>query len=191
MRASLDLVANDLAPSLLVAMDLVLDPNFRRSVVLLLEHEVEQGALGLIVNRRSDFSMAQLCENLEIPWRGEREACADWGGPVGENQGWVLLDDEAARGLEVVTLAPGLHWTRSQEALRRVAEAKRVRARVFLGYAGWAPGQLEREIAEGSWLVVPVEPRLVFEGDHERVWEQAVRSLGIEPATLIPSQGVN
>jgi putative transcriptional regulator len=184
-------VANDLAPSLLVAMDLVLDPNFRRSVVLLLEHEVEQGALGLIVNRRSDFSMMQLCENLEIPWRGEREACADWGGPVGENQGWVLLDDEAARGLEVVTLAPDLHWTRSQEALRRVAEAKRLRARVFLGYAGWAPGQLEREIAEGSWLVVPVEPRLVFERDHERVWEQAVRSLGIEPATLIPSQGVN
>jgi putative transcriptional regulator len=184
-------VATDLAPSFLVAMDLVLDPNFRRSVVLLLEHEVEQGALGLIVNRRSDFPMSQLCENLDIAWRGEREACADWGGPVGENQGWVLLDDEAARGLETVTLAPGLHWTRSQEALRRVAEATRLRARVFLGYAGWAPGQLEREIAEGSWLVVPVAARLVFEADHERVWEQAVRSLGIEPATLVPSQGVN
>ena len=172
-------------------MDLVLDPNFRRSVVLLLEHDVEQGALGLIVNRRSDFSMAQLCENLDIPWRGGGEACADWGGPVGENQGWVLLDDDAARGLEVVTLAPGLHWTRSQEALRRVAEARRLRARVFLGYAGWAAGQLEREIAEGSWLVVPADPRLVFEPEHERVWEQAVRSLGIEPATLVPSQGVN
>jgi putative transcriptional regulator len=184
-------VATDLAPSFLVAMDLVLDPNFRRSVVLLLEHDVEQGALGLIVNRRSDFSMAQLCENLDIVWLGEREACADWGGPVGENQGWVLLDDEAARGLEVVTLAPGLHWTRSQEALRRVAEARSLRARVFLGYAGWAPGQLEREIAEGSWLVVPTDARLVFEPAHERIWEQAVRSLGIEPATLVPSQGVN
>ena len=172
-------------------MDLVLDPNFRRSVVLMLEHDVEQGALGLIVNRPSDFSMAQLCENLELAWRGDREACADWGGPVGENQGWVLLDDEAARGLEVVTLAPGLHWTRSQEALRRVAELPDLRARVFLGYAGWAPGQLEREIAEGSWLVVPVSPQLVFEEPHERLWEQAVRSLGIEPATLISSHGVN
>jgi putative transcriptional regulator len=176
---------------LLVAMDLVLDPNFRRSVVLMLEHDVEQGALGLIVNRPSDFSMAQLCENLELAWRGDREACADWGGPVGENQGWVLLDDDAARGLEVVTLAPGLHWTRSQEALRRVAELPDLRARVFLGYAGWAPGQLEREIAEGSWLVVPVSTELLFSESHERVWEQAVRSLGIEPATLISSQGVN
>jgi putative transcriptional regulator len=72
-----------------------------------------------------------------------------------------------------------------------VAEVPELRARVFLGYAGWAPGQLEREIAEGSWLVVPVDPALVFEESHERVWEQAVRSLGIEPATLVPSQGVN
>ncbi len=172
-------------------MDLVLDANFRRSVVLMLEHEVGQGAVGLIVNRRSDLSMAQLCQNLDLAWRGDHEACADWGGPVGENQGWVLLDDDAARGLEVVTLAPGLHWTRSQDALRRVAGAPALRARVFLGYAGWAPGQLEREIAEGSWLVVPVTARLLFEESHERLWEQALRSLGIEPATLVPSQGMN
>jgi putative transcriptional regulator len=176
---------------LLVAMDLVLDPNFRRSVVLMLEHEVEQGAVGLIVNRSSDFSMAQLCQSLDVAWQGAHEACADWGGPVGENQGFVLLDDAAARGLEVVTLAPGLHWTRSQDALRRVAGAPALRARVFLGHAGWAPGQLEREIAEGSWLVVPVAARLLFEESHERLWEQALRSLGIEPATLVPSQGVN
>lgn len=184
-------MATELAPSLLVAMDLVRDPNFRRSVVLMLEHEVEEGALGLIVNRPSDFLMAQLCQNLEMGWLGDREACADWGGPVGENQGWVLMDDEAAQGLEVVTIAPGLHWTRGQEALRRVAQLPDLRARVFLGYAGWGPGQLEREIAEGSWLVVPVAPRLLFEESHGRVWEQAVRSLGIEPATLVPSQGVN
>ena len=184
-------MATDLAPSLLIAMDLVLDPNFRRSVVLMLEHDVGQGALGLIVNRRSDFSMLQLCQNLDVAWRGASDAHADWGGPVGENQGWVLLDDDAARGLDVVQVAPGLHWTRSQDALRRVAEAPALRARVFLGYAGWGPGQLEREIAEGSWLVVPVTSRLLFEESHERLWEQAVRSLGIEPATLIPSQGVN
>src|SRR5262245_6199516 len=172
-------------------MDLVLDPNFRRSVVLMLEHEVGQGALGLIVNRRSDFPMVQLCQNLDVAWLGATDAQADWGGPVGENQGWVLMDDEAALGLEAVELAPGVHWTRSQDALRRVAEKPALRARVFLGYAGWGPGQLEREIAEGSWLVVPVDPRLLFEESHERVWEQAVRSLGIEPATLVPSQGVN
>jgi putative transcriptional regulator len=169
----------------------VVDPNFRRSVVLMLEHEVEQGALGLVVNRGTDFPLSRLCENLDLPWRGGASPCVDWGGPVGENQGWVVLDDEAAEGLEVVTLVPGIHWTRSQEALRRLAETPAGHARVFLGYAGWAPGQLEREIAEGSWLVVPVTRRLVFEESHDRLWEQAVRSLGIEPATLVSSHGVN
>ena len=135
--------------------------------------------------------MARLCESLDMAWRGLPSAHVDWGGPVGENQGWVVMDDAAAQGLEVVTLAPGLHWSRSQEALRRVAGTPALRARVFLGYAGWGAGQLEREIAEGSWLVVPVSPELVFEERHERLWEQAVRSLGIEPATLISSHGVN
>jgi len=184
-------VASELAPSLLVAMDLVVDPNFRRSVVLMLEYEAEQGAVGLVVNRRSIFPMARLCESLELPWRGSPTENVDWGGPVGENQGWVVMDDAMARGLEVVTLAPGIHWSRSQDALRRVAETRPGHARVFLGYAGWGAGQLEREIAEGSWLVVPLSPRLVFEEAHERLWEQSVRSLGIEPATLIPSHGVN
>jgi putative transcriptional regulator len=176
---------------LLVAMDLVVDPNFRRSVVLMLEHEVEQGALGLVVNRRSAFPMARLCESLDLPWRGGATANVDWGGPVGENQGWVVMDDAAAQGLEVVTLVPGIHWSRSQDALRRVAATPALRARVFLGYAGWGAGQLEREIAEGSWLVVPVSSKLLFEETHERLWEQSVRSLGIEPATLISSHGVN
>jgi len=188
-------VASDLAPALLVAMDVVVDPNFRRSVVLMLEHEADQGALGLVMNRRTDFPIARLCENLDVAWHGGETSNVDWGGPVGENQGWVVLDDAAARGLDVVTLVPGIHWTRSQDALRSVAErfgeSPRIRARVFLGYAGWGAGQLEREIAQGSWLVVPVSARLVFEESHERLWEQAVRSLGIEPATLISSQGVN
>ncbi len=184
-------MASELAPSLLVAMDLVLDPNFRRSVVLMLEHDEEQGALGLVMNRPSRFPMARLCESLEIAWRGKDEETVDWGGPVGEGQGWVVMDDLAAQGLEVVTLVPGIHWSRSQEALRRVAEAPALTARVFLGYAGWGAGQLEREIAEGSWLVVPVTRPLVFDEPHDRLWAQSVRSLGIEPATLVSSPGVN
>ncbi|MEN8160219.1 MAG: YqgE/AlgH family protein [Myxococcota bacterium] len=184
-------MASDLAPSLLVAMDLILDPNFRRTVVLMLEHDAEQGALGLVVNRPSRFPMSRLCESLEMSWRGDAEETVDWGGPVGEGQGWVVMDDVAAEGLEVVTLAPGIHWSRSQDALRRVADEPGLCARVFLGYAGWGEGQLEREIAEGSWLVVPLARQLVFDEPHDRVWAQSVRSLGIEPATLVPSPGVN
>jgi putative transcriptional regulator len=62
---------------------------------------------------------------------------------------------------------------------------------MFLGYAGWGPGQLERELAQGAWLVAPVSPQLVFEGERDRLWDDVVRSLGIEPATLIQTHGVN
>jgi putative transcriptional regulator len=185
-------VASELAPTLLVALNVIVDPNFRRTVVLMLEHEEDQGAVGLVLNRSTDFPLQQLCESLELPWRGAEDARVDWGGPVQEDSGWVLLGDEAASGLtDVEPLLPGVHWSRSQDALRRVGERPSLRARVFLGYAGWGAGQLEREIAEGSWLVVPATAALVFEPDLGRMWEAAVRSLGIDPAMLVSSQGVS
>jgi len=184
-------VASQLAPALFVAMDVIADPNFRRSVVLMLKHDEEDGALGLIVNRSTDYCMEQLCDNLELAWRGDDDTCVDWGGPVGEDTGWVLMGDEGAEGVQSEQLLPGLHWSRSKEALRRIAEAPSLRSRVFLGYAGWGPGQLEREIAEGSWLVAPADKRLVFDEPLESLWEQALRSLGINPGTLVSTRGVN
>lgn len=180
-----------LAPSLLVALDTIVDPNFRRSVVFVLHHDTETGGLGLVMNRRTDFTMADLCENLELPWKGDPDALVDWGGPVQPDQGWVLVDDRFAGRDDVETVMDGIHWSRSQEVLRELAEHPVGPARVFLGYAGWAPGQLEREIAEGSWLVVPPTERLLFHADAEELWTEAVRSLGVEPATLVATQGVN
>ena len=63
-------MASQLAPALLVAMDVIAEPNFRRAVVLMLRHDEEDGALGLIVNRSTDYGMEQLCANLELAWRG-------------------------------------------------------------------------------------------------------------------------
>jgi len=184
-------VPSELAPSFLVALDTVLDPNFRRSVVLMLHHDESRGALGLVVNRATDFGLADLCENLEIPCRGTGRRYVDWGGPVQPDEGWVLFGGEPLEEVPVESVTADLHWSRSQEALRFLGEHPGMRARVFLGYAGWAPGQLEEEIARGSWLVVPVSETLVFEVPAEALWEQAVRSLGIDPATLVATQGVN
>ncbi len=184
-------MSSELAPALLVALDVLVDPNFHRTVVLMLEHDPEQGALGLVVNRTTDVPVARLCESLSLPWLGTEEAHVDWGGPVGQDQGWVLLGDRAAEGVDAVSVIPGIHWARSHEALRRVAENPGLTARVLLGYAGWGPGQLEQEIASGAWLVVPVSEHVVFEAPFDQKWEQAIRSLGIDPAMLVASQGVN
>jgi putative transcriptional regulator len=183
--------ASELAPAFLVALDALVDPNFHRSVVLMLEHDPEQGALGLIVNRMTDVPIAELCKTQSMRWQGDARARVGWGGPVGQDSGWVLLDDAAATGVDAAPLIPGLHWARSREALLRVAEGPLLTARVFLGYAGWGAGQLEAEIAGGAWLIVPASAAIVFETPIEARWEQAIRSLGIDPAMLVASRGVN
>lgn len=180
---------SQLAPALLVAMEPIVDPNFRRTVILMLEHDPEQGALGLVLNRGTDVPMAQLCENLDVFWRGLPDLCVDWGGPVQEDTGWVLLGDDDDP--EAVPLITSLRWSRSRDSLERVAREPALVARVFLGYAGWGAGQLEREITESSWLVVPVTRSLVFDTPRDELWVASVRSLGIEPATLVTSHGVN
>ncbi len=174
-------------------MDLIRDPNFNHSVVLTLEHDEQEGAVGLVVNRETDLTLAKLYESLDMKWDGALATCVGWGGPVAPETGWVLLGDEAATGLDVTTLRPGLSWSRSQDALRRAAASPTLPSRVCLGYAGWTAGQLEREIAMGGWLVAPAEAALVFEPDIGRIWEGALRLLGIDPATLIPAPapGVN
>jgi putative transcriptional regulator len=180
-----------LAPAFLVALDVMVDSNFQRTVVLMLEHDPEQGALGLVVNRGTDVPLAQLCKTQGMRWLGDPARRVDWGGPVGEDGGWVLLDDAAADGVEAVALMEGIHWARSRDALRRVAERPGAVARVFLGYAGWGAGQLEAEIAAGAWLVVPATPRVVFDTPQEARWTEAIRSIGVDPAMLVASQGVN
>jgi putative transcriptional regulator len=186
------MAATPLAPTFLVALDVLVDSNFRRTVVLMLEHDPEQGALGLVINRPSDVPLAQLCKTQSMRWLGPPTARVDWGGPVGEDQGFVLLDDAAAEGVDgAVSLMPGLHWARSRSALKRLAEDPEVRAHAVLGYAGWAAGQLESEIAAGAWLVVPALPHIVFDVEPHARWEAAIRSIGIEPASLVASTSVN
>jgi putative transcriptional regulator len=181
---------SDLAPAFLVAMNQLWDPNFRGSVVLMIHHD-DQGAIGLVVNRATDLPMTSLCETFGLTWHGAPEMRVDWGGPVQPELGWMLLGEGGLDVPEVESVTEGIRFTRSNEVLREVAQNPPRQLRMFLGYAGWGPGQLERELAQGAWLVAPVSPRLVFEVGKESLWDGAVRSLGIEPATLVQTQGVN
>ena len=171
-------------------MESVVDPNFRRSVVLMLHHG-EDEAVGLVLNRATDVPVEVLCESIDMRWNGSEEARVDWGGPVDPEHGWVLLGDGAPDDLDAERVAPGIRYSRSQDVLRDAAARPPEQLRVLLGYAGWGPGQLESEIAEGAWLVVPVSHPLVFDTDRDDLWSAAVRSLGIEPATLVGTRGIN
>lgn len=184
---------SDLSCSLLIAMPQLLDPNFRRSVVLIVDHD-EKGTFGLVLNRPADLSVLSLCGSLEVEWSGDPSASICWGGPVQPNTGWVLFNESLALDEddeEVTPIAQGLFFAGSLDVLRTIAQSPPTDVLFFLGYAGWGPGQLEAEMSEGAWLVAPLSSEIVFDVSPEDMWEYVVRGLGIDPGTLISTSGIH
>ena len=174
---------NPTAGALLVATTALDDPHFLRSVVWLAEHG-EDGTLGFIINRPLDLPLTDLWEGCPLALTDLR--CAAEGGPVERNKG--LLVHGMGNLLDAVPLHQGLYVGGDLEALshrwREGADA--AGPRLFLGHSGWAPGQLEREIAAGSWVVRPgsLEQVLVPPVDGDALWKAlAVR----RPTDLGPS----
>lgn len=175
------------------------DPNFRRSVVLLVQHD-ETGTFGLVLNRPAQLSASDLCRGIECRWSGEPDALVYQGGPVQENTGWVLfqgqdlrLEFDFSESFDDVTEvgADGLLFAGSIDVLRAVAESPPRDLRLFLGYAGWGPGQLEREMAAGAWIVAPLSVETIFQAEPDAMWDLVVRGLGVDPVTLIATPGVH
>jgi putative transcriptional regulator len=180
-----DMASEDLAGRLLVATPMLSDPNFRRTVVLIVEHEADQGTLGVVLNRPTKVPVGQVLE----PWT---ELATDpsvvfSGGPVATNSalalahvpgtdepvGWHPLDGAPAvarLGLVDLDAPPGL-----------LAPAI-ASLRVYAGYAGWSTGQLRVEIDEGAWYVLQAQPDDAFSPEPERLWPAVLRRQGGELA---------
>jgi putative transcriptional regulator len=182
---------DSLAPGFLVAMPQLADPSFRRTVVLLVAHGPE-GTLGFVVNRPLPATVTEVLEGLSIPWQGDAEEAVHFGGPVLPQGGWVLFGVPTGRSApeESQLVLPGLHVTPSLAVLRDLAEAPPARFRLLLGHAGWGAGQLEAELVEGAWLLVPPTAELIFDVPVEDIWELAIRSLGVDPASIVPGHGI-
>jgi putative transcriptional regulator len=86
-------------------------------------------------------------------------------------------------------VVPGVSVSRSREALTRMCEGREQRLVFLVGYAGWGPGQLEREIAQGSWLSSPATAEMVYEWTPSEVWSRALAAMGIDPAHLVEAAG--
>lgn len=179
-----------LAPALLLSMPQLMDPNFARTVVLLCEHATE-GAFGLIVNRPSDIAAAEAVR-LEPPVQDPNNLPLLIGGPVEPQRGWILTaqppDDVEHRGL-----GAGLYLSASPVLLRRALMAGTLptRTHVLAGYAGWGPGQLDAELEQSAWLIMPVALDLIFEIPASASWETAIRRLGADPHLLQMGHGVH
>jgi putative transcriptional regulator len=181
-------MASELAPGFLVAAPVLLDPNFRRSVVLLVDHSAE-GSLGFVINRPADVRLPAMLEalSLQSPAARPPDAPVLVGGPVAPDTGWLVFElaDTQSFGDEVVRMSPRLAVSASRELLETTVNgAGPERLVLVLGYAGWGPGQLDTEIAQGAWIPVDLDEKIVFDTPYEERWASALRSLGIDPARL-------
>lgn len=172
-----------LVPGLLIAAPALDGPTFRRSVVVLVQHDAS-GALGLVLNHPIDHPCAQVSATFGLPWPGPAEAVLRRGGPVEPRSLWMLHGDGWAFD-ETLKVSEGVSVSRSREALTRMCEAGEERLQLYVGYAGWGPGQLEQEIAQGAWILAQPDLDLLFEVPLDRLWHAALGQLGIDPAFLM------
>jgi putative transcriptional regulator len=173
----------------LIAMPAMADPNFSRTLTFICEHN-ERGALGIVVNRPIDVTLGALMRQVDIAMADSELSGQPvyYGGPVQFDHGFVL---HRPLGSWKSTLPVGeLGLTTSRDILEAIAKGSGPRQQlVALGYAGWAPGQLEDEIKRNGWLTVDADPSLIFSVPAEARYESALKVLGVNTANLSEEVG--
>jgi len=144
--------------------------------------------MGVVINRVSPLLLSDLCRDHEISYAGEPKVHVRAGGPVSPEHGLVLYGAEH-RDLDGQQVVGDLHVSASKETLEALCSLPRGRFHCFSGHAGWGPGQLEREIGEGTWVVSTASPETVLDTDPTEIWAEALRAEGIDPAAMVPGGG--
>jgi putative transcriptional regulator len=164
-----------LAGQLLIAAPGMSDPRFARTVIIMLRHDAT-GALGVVINRPvAERPLAMLLSAAGESAEGVAGSIeVHYGGPVEPGLGLMVHSAEYA-GATTTRVSAQLAMTRSTDVLRDLGRGQGPRRALFvLGYAGWAPGQLEGELARGGWFTAPTDAAFVFEADRDSLWERAM-----------------
>lgn len=182
--------AGSLAGHLLVATPTIQGSCFARSVVYLCAHN-EAGAMGIIVNYSVDgIRLGDILTQLDIHKDAEaRDLPVHFGGPVESNRGFVVHDADYPTE-ECLIARDGIAVSANVSILQELARGKGpARGMLVLGYAGWAPGQLESEIETGSWIVAPATKQIMFDTASDLKWNVAIASMGIDLGHLSTDVG--
>ena len=181
---------DSLTGQLLIAMPAMPDPRFAHSVIFMCMHD-ERGAMGIIVNQIVDgLDFGKLLEQVGIKDEPpKRRIAIHVGGPVESGRGFVLHSSDY--GLDsTLDVDGGIRLTQSIEVLKEISRGGGPRRCLLaLGYAGWGPGQLEREIKQNGWLNVAADEELIFGAAIDDKWRLALAKMGIDPTMLSSSAG--
>jgi putative transcriptional regulator len=183
---------------LLIAMPTMADPRFARSVIYMCAHSAE-GAMGIVVNQQAEsITFGELLKQLNIAPRGAGLQGADdqgaikvhVGGPVEPGRGFVLHTTDYRAETGTLSIDDKISLTATLDILKAMAEGRGPSSALLaLGYAGWAPGQLESELHSNGWLNCPANPELVFGADVSAKYEQALATIGVDPSKLASEAG--
>jgi putative transcriptional regulator len=154
---------------------------FRQSVVLLLAHG-GQGTLGVIINRATEIPLSTVLSELDAGETGDPSL--NFGGPVALD-GLMFLFQSDEPPADAKTVLSGVYFSGDQELLEKLLKKREGsdRLKLYLGHAGWAPGQLQGEIARGSWTLIPADAFTVFRKSPEAIWPELAR-IGVTVAGL-------
>jgi putative transcriptional regulator len=183
---------------MLIAMPSMRDERFTRSVIYVCAHSSE-GAMGIVVNQPAaninfpdllvQLEVIPASDIIELPRRAGTVKVLR-GGPVETGRGFVLHSADFFIENSTLPIDDGICLTATLDILKAIARGDGpASALLALGYAGWAPGQLESEIQENGWLHCPADPELIFGSDTETKYEMALRKIGIDLGMLSSEAG--
>lgn len=165
------------------------DPNFARSVVLMLHHDAD-GAMGLVVNNPSDLDLGTFSRSQNMTCHASLESLPVFrGGPVEPERGWILHSNTSVT--ERKEIVPGVFLSGSPDTLKNLLAGGLLPFRLILGYAGWDAGQLEGEMAAGAWLTAKADPKHILQTDPGGAWVGVLKDMGVDPSTLAVAPGIH
>ncbi|HLD13322.1 MAG TPA: YqgE/AlgH family protein [Burkholderiales bacterium] len=179
-----------LANHFLIAMPALADANFARTVTFICDHSSE-GTMGLVVNRPTDLKLRDILDQLGIGAGGAHAAGLPvyYGGPVQNNRGFVL-HEPIGQWQATLAVTDTLGVSSSRDILEAIAHNQGpARYLITLGYAGWSPGQLERELSENAWLNGPADQAILFDLPPEQRWKAAAQHVGVDLSTFTGNAG--
>lgn len=174
----------------LIAMPMLMDPNFFRTVIYICEHN-ESGAIGIIINRPLVVTLSDVLSQMSITSQSQKinELPVLFGGPIHQERGFVIHQPVGSWRSSVVT-AEGLAVTTSQDILEAIAlDQGPENFTISLGYSGWQPGQLEVEIASNFWLCCQADSDILFHTPFAERWSAAAASMGVDVNKLSTDVG--
>jgi len=179
----------NLTGHVIVSMPSLQDERFYKTVIYMCAHSSE-GSMGIIINKKIDYDLfPNLLEQLGIDKPINNKLFLRYGGPVESGRGFVLHSDDIVRK-ETLNIKKGVALTSTSEFFEDLVKGNGPKNSILaLGYAGWQPGQLEKEIIQNSWMSLPVETNFLFDEALSKKWNEAYKLLGINPLSLSSDSG--